>query len=319
MQVVRRRYPCIVGLALALTMLASACHTFCPPGIFHDDADCPCALDAKVCKTPTVRALAHDLDALEGQIDGFGSAVPQQPSVWGQARMTSHREEFEKVMAGQLNNFYISLQASLSRSDQAYLADALALSVTAAAAAGGGSPAATTTPNSSSSSSSSASASGSGSATANSSGTGSNPSGSGGESNVFTTPTGTFDAFSKLTRNDARLPNALGFATAGGKGGVQLEPTVVLDQMKRYLDHLHALRHINEGDDTADSPGYALNLVRNSSVGAARIQDRSRLWRGNYHDAQAVSAPRTVTDDLPQLGGKRFARSDWRTADGLFE
>jgi hypothetical protein len=52
----------------------------------------------------------------------------------------------------------------------------------------------------------------------------------------------------------------LGFANA--KGGITLEPTLYLDQKSVYLNHLHELRRISEGDDTADSPGYALNLVR---------------------------------------------------------
>ena len=41
-----------------------------------------------------------------------------------------------------------------------------------------------------------------------------------------------------------------------------LEPTLHLDQLSRYLNHLNQLRRINEGDDSADSPGYSLNLVR---------------------------------------------------------
>src|SRR5262249_53856752 len=49
---------------------------------------------------------------------------------------------------------------------------------------------------------------------------------------------------------------------AGAKTGISVEPTVLLDEKARYLNHLHELRRINEGDDTADSPGYALNLVR---------------------------------------------------------
>ncbi len=31
--------------------------------------------------------------------------------------------------------------------------------------------------------------------------------------------------------------------------------------MSRYVDHLNQLRRINEGDDTADAAGYALNLI----------------------------------------------------------
>ncbi len=41
-----------------------------------------------------------------------------------------------------------------------------------------------------------------------------------------------------------------------------IEPDVELDQLNRYLQHLNELRRLNEGDDTADSPGYALNLIR---------------------------------------------------------
>lgn len=41
-----------------------------------------------------------------------------------------------------------------------------------------------------------------------------------------------------------------------------MEPTIQLDQLKRYLDHLNEIRRVNEGDDTADAPGYSLNLVR---------------------------------------------------------
>ncbi|MBY0460917.1 MAG: hypothetical protein K2V38_26655, partial [Gemmataceae bacterium] len=61
-----------------------------------------------------------------------------------------------------------------------------------------------------------------------------------------------------LTRNAATLPTLPGF----GAGGLRLEPTVVLDEKKRFLDHLNQIRRVNEGDDTSDSPGYALYLVR---------------------------------------------------------
>ncbi len=44
--------------------------------------------------------------------------------------------------------------------------------------------------------------------------------------------------------------------------GINIEPEILLDQKARYLNHLNEIRRINEGDDTADSPGYSLNLVR---------------------------------------------------------
>lgn len=47
-----------------------------------------------------------------------------------------------------------------------------------------------------------------------------------------------------------------------GDNGLQLEQTAVLDQHKRYLDHLAELRRINEGDDASDAPGYSVNLLR---------------------------------------------------------
>ena len=48
----------------------------------------------------------------------------------------------------------------------------------------------------------------------------------------------------------------------GGTSGINVEPTVYLDQKAGYINHLNELRRLNEGDDTADSPGYALNLIR---------------------------------------------------------
>lgn len=46
------------------------------------------------------------------------------------------------------------------------------------------------------------------------------------------------------------------------ESNIGLEPVVILDQKKRYLEHLAQIRRNNEGDDTADSPGYTLNLMR---------------------------------------------------------
>ncbi|HUY36030.1 MAG TPA: hypothetical protein VMV69_25045 [Pirellulales bacterium] len=48
---------------------------------------------------------------------------------------------------------------------------------------------------------------------------------------------------------------------------VALEPTVALDQLSNYLQHLNELRRINEGDDTADSPGYSLRREGEASRG----------------------------------------------------
>jgi hypothetical protein len=227
----------------------------------------------------TASDLAADLDYLERDIERYGSVVAEQPSVWGQARLTMYREEFEKTMQAQLNSFHATLQGSLSRSDQAYAADALALSYTAMAASTGSSSRGGAKSAISSSSSSSSAGTSAGGGGGNSSGTGGGGTGGGGSSGggsgggaaspSGSTPDsspvpGAFDGFNNIQRNPARLASPLGFAGASGSGsgGISLEPTVYLDQMKRYIDHLHELRRMSDGDDTADAPGYSLNLVR---------------------------------------------------------
>ena len=59
-----------------------------------------------------------------------------------------------------------------------------------------------------------------------------------------------------IVRNEA-LPRV-----SMGPNGLALEPEIIEDQKRRFLDHLHELRRINEGDDNTDAPGYSLNLVR---------------------------------------------------------
>ena len=64
-------------------------------------------------------------------VEKFGSVVTKQPDVWGQARLTAYRQEFETQMAAQLSAFSLTLQGSIAETDQAYFADALALSAAA--------------------------------------------------------------------------------------------------------------------------------------------------------------------------------------------
>jgi hypothetical protein len=220
---------------------------------------------ARVCYTPTVDALARDADFLERHIETYGSVVTKQPDVWGQSRLTIYRNEYEQLMKAELDNFQFTLQGTVSGSDQAYFADSFALG--AAATAGAARPgtasrgAAATAATSNTTvvpTSSTESADKSQSQT---------PSGGGGDSSspqlaVPTPPsaTGTFDAFNNVSRTKVNMPTPIGFLNP--KGGLTIEPTLFLDQKSVYLNHLHELRRISEGDDTADSPGYALNLVR---------------------------------------------------------
>src|SRR5262249_12743620 len=44
--------------------------------------------------------------------------------------------------------------------------------------------------------------------------------------------------------------------------GLGVDPTVYLDEKKRFLDHLNQIRRINHGPDQNDASGYGLYLVR---------------------------------------------------------
>ncbi|HET6327885.1 MAG TPA: hypothetical protein VFG04_24595 [Planctomycetaceae bacterium] len=236
----------VVVAFLVAPLLTSSCEPLkVTEGLVQFSEENP-ANRGDVREAPTVRNLARELDSVERHIEQDGSVVAEQPSVWGQARLTMYREEFETQMLQQLSKFQPTLQASLSRSDQAYAADAMALSFTAQAASTG-SPSGGTSKGASSSSSSSSSAGGSGPSSA--------PASSGDQF------TGTFAAFNNVSRTPVLMPNPLGFGVTG-QNGLSLEPTVYIDQMKRYIDHLQELRRMNDGDDTADAPGYSLNLVR---------------------------------------------------------
>jgi hypothetical protein len=76
---------------------------------------------------------------------------------------------------------------------------------------------------------------------------------------------------------------------------VSLEPTLHLDQLSRYLNHLHQLRRINEGDDSADAPGYALNLVRLP----VSIMPGGRTQIGHGAEITVISEPCLGDDLLP--------------------
>lgn len=165
----------------------------------------------------TVEQLADRMDELEEHIEKYGSVVAKQPDIWGESRLTKHRREYERIMEAQLDKFSATINAAISRSDQAFLASATALQ----AAVGGGAP----------------------------------PPPDSVEAPDSASLVGAADEV--ISRSDPRT-EILGF---GGQA-VGLEPTLALDQQSRYLNHLHELRRINEGDDTSDAPGYALNLLR---------------------------------------------------------
>lgn len=173
-------------------------------------------------KDPCMEDLAKRLDWLEHHIETNGTIVPKHPDVWGEARLTKHRQEFEREFAKMLSKseFTLSLQGSLRRSDQSFLGAALALDSAATAAEGASS------------------------------------------SNVnraqeLLKAAQTQQIINRMPPQGVDLGKFL-----EGNARISIEPTIISDQMKRYFDHLNELRRINEGDDVSDSPGYGLHLVR---------------------------------------------------------
>lgn len=157
--------------------------------------------------------MAEAVDKLEKEIDCYGSVVIKQPDVWGEARWTSHRQEFEKTMEKERENFRFTVNAQITESDTTFALMAASLS---SAVSG---------------------------------------------TTVVQAESIQGIQEQRLTPIQAVRPPVVD-ADGNAVTGITVEPTVYLDQMARYIQHLHQLRRINEGDDTADAAGYALNLVR---------------------------------------------------------
>ncbi len=180
-----------------------------------------------------LEALATNVDWLEHQVNQWGSVSAKAPDVWGEARLTDYRFEVEKRLSDYNNKFEPNrIHGAQSVSDSAMLA--AALSIQAKGPVGMGQTALPAPAIQIQSTTQGSSAAG---ATSNIT-----------LPNDFTPPTSRFPL-------DEKSKEFLG-QTLG------LEQTQVLDEQDRYLHHLNQLRRINEGDDTADAPGYALNLIR---------------------------------------------------------
>ncbi len=204
----------VTSLALVIALLTCSCLTLPRQDGWPDWTGDELPADEPA-GPPSVQRLACDIDCLEKHLEKYGSIVPKHADVWGQARLTMYRQEFERVMRPDAYRFDATIQATIATSDQAFLANAFSLQ----AALGGASL------------SSAASA-----------------------SQLVSDPK---DVIARSAQPRSTIGN---YMTSTGK--LALEPTVLEDQKKRYLDHLHQLRRINEGDDNTDAPGYALNLVR---------------------------------------------------------
>src|ERR1051325_11365468 len=166
----------------------------------------------------TMVELANLIDIVEEGIRDDGILTIQQPSVWGQARMTLYRKDFETEMKKDLPGFQVVLSARTARSDQAAFENLTSLATAL---------------------------------------------------NKTTSSTnvnfGTSDLKTSLLSNDKlfQLLNAAFQQIDTSKGGkLGLDPTIYLDEKKRYLEHLNQIRRINLGDDNSDSAGYGMYLVR---------------------------------------------------------
>jgi hypothetical protein len=176
-----------------------------------------------------VEELARNIDWLEHHINMNGTVVAKTPDVWGEARLTAHRQEFEDVLKQELRSFDKErINGAEFVSDQAFMAFALALNAKALPA-NVGFPSVT--------------------------------------QSASTANANTIDPTSGSTitqKTDFGGPaSSFGYPQSFNfKTDVKLEQIEVLDQLANYVNHLHAIRRNNEGPDTADAPGYAMNLVR---------------------------------------------------------
>ena len=238
------------------------------------------ALGPRVSKHPSMQALAHDLDHLERHIDIYGSVTAKGPDIWGEARLTRDREDIDKQLEAELGEFKARLQGKLTRSDQAILESATALSIIAAPQSAGAvanalKPATTyqAAPLVEKSRTQTQSIlDGKGNVVSK-------------EERVLglaekepepaaapkadapkAPPADDAKALikdpGKLVRNNIPAPIIPGIGGYFADDKIGIEPTEYLNQKKRYLDYLTQLRRQNEGDDNADSPGYAMNLFR---------------------------------------------------------
>lgn len=218
--------------------------------------------------------LARTLDDLEKKLNKDGTVVAKAPDIWGEARLTKHRQEFERQMAKELDGFEFRLNAAISRSDQALLTSALAIGQAISGEEGGGSS----------------------------------------PSLDFTSVQNLLPGINQTT--DTQPPqepdtsqNSTVYVSGPGAllnarlasevtdKGINIEPTIYLDQMARYLNHLHEIRRLNEGDDTADSPGYSLNLVRIP----VSIMPGSRTQHGHGAEVTITATPHITEELLPKV------------------
>ena len=185
----------------------------------------------------TVSEVCHRLDCISDELRDDGLIVLKQPDVFSQARMTRFRNDVDQQMSSDLANFHLVLSARINRLDAATTTQTTALG--AALAAPGTTnvqaPAADAT---------------------KVLGTTNNLF-SGGTSLFGTQPVlgqGAFGNLGMATNNFNPITSTS--AAAASALGLGVDPTVYLDEKKRFLEHLNQIRRISLGPDQNDSSRY---------------------------------------------------------------
>jgi hypothetical protein len=206
---------------------------------------------------PTLADVARMIDHIQNAILNQGTVVAKQPDIWSQARMTMFRKEFEDTMSPEVARFQDYLAARVARSDFASFQSQTALG---AVLTPFGTPAGSTTPFTPAITTqdqlTSAQAAVVG-ATVKSDGTLNVPAIPAPDA----TPAATFSLLSASTPQGSVI-NSAGQLVANQNLNLGLEPNIHIDEKADYINHLHRLRRVNLGDDTADSAGYGLYLMR---------------------------------------------------------
>ena len=173
-----------------------------------------------------MREIANWVDCVGERIRDDGIVTIKQPDVYSQARMTKYRKDFETEMHRDLDQFKVVLAARINRLDAATTTSTTTLG--AALGPPGTTQVMAPTPTA--------------------------PTFFGQGASLENTKS----AFSEIK------PVGMGVSAMGVSAdlGLGLEPTIYLDQKKRFLDHLNQIRRLNLGPDQNDSSGYGLYLVR---------------------------------------------------------
>jgi hypothetical protein len=188
----------------------------------------------------TIPELCKRLDCLTEELRDDGLIVLKQPDVFSQARLTRFRNDFDNQMSTDLGNFHLVLAARISRLDSATTTQTTALGAALSA------PGTTHV------------------ATPDATGfigkvSGSNSPFTGGSSLFGSTIDPKNGAFGNLGLGSSTFGPPSSTPTALSLG---VDPTVYLDEKKRFLEHLNQIRRISQGPDQNDSSGYGLYLVR---------------------------------------------------------